>query len=190
LGWGPLGPFLFELVVKVVHVDESFDFLGYTFYSWVDGDGMNRKLYRRPKDKSIRKFKDTIRSLTRRNLTVSIEVVIRKVNQVIQGWGNYFGYGTVKSRFRRLDGWIRRRLRAIQFRSWRYVIHLHRLLRKQGYKGEFEGIRMGKWRSSSSPMVDKAMNNQWFRERGLVTLTDVYQKLLFRKEYVMSKPCA
>jgi RNA-directed DNA polymerase len=150
---------------RVVHIDESFDFLGYTFYSRVDGEGTHRKLYRRPKDKSIQKFKDSIRTLTRRNQTVSIEVVIRKINRVIQGWGNYFGYGTVKSRFRDLDGWIRRRLRAVQLRSWKHVIHLHRLLRKQGYKGEFEGIRMRKWRSSNSTMVHKAMNKRWFKER-------------------------
>lgn len=175
---------------KVVHIDESFDFLGYTFYSWVDKERTNRKVHRRPKDKSIRSFKDSIRMLTRRNQTVSIDVVIHKVNRVIQGWGNYFGYGTVKSRFRNLDAWIRRRLRAVQLRSWRHVIHLHRLARKQGYKGKLQGIRMAKWRSSNSPIVDASMNNKWFKEQGLITLTDVYQKLMFRKEYVMSKPCA
>jgi hypothetical protein len=29
-----------------------------------------------------------------------------------------------------------------------------------------------------------------FKKQELVALADVYQKLLFRKEYIMSKPCA
>ncbi|MEW9674459.1 group II intron reverse transcriptase/maturase [Ammoniphilus sp. 3BR4] len=186
---GQLGLQVHPTKTRVVHVDESFDFLGYTFYSWKDNDG-KRTIYRRPRDKAVEKLKDTIRKLTRRNQTVSIDVIIRKLNPILQGWGNYFGYGSVKTRFGKLDSWMRRRLRAVQLRSWRHVKHLHRLLRRQGYKGELLPIRMTKWRSSKSPMVDRAMNKQWFEEQGLITLTDVYQKLMLRKEYVVSKPCA
>lgn len=186
---GQLGLLVHPTKTRVVHVDESFDFLGYTFYSWKDDDG-SRTIYRRPKDKAVQKLKDTVRKLTRRNQTVSIDVVIRKLNPILQGWGNYFGYGSVKSRFGNLDGWIRRRLRAIQLRSWRHVKHLHRLLRSQGYKGELLPVRMTKWRSSKSSMADRAMNKRWFQELGLVTLTEVYQKLMLRKEYIVSKPCA
>jgi len=186
---GQLGLKVHPTKTRVVHLDESFDFLGYTFYSWKDEEG-NRKYFRRPKDKALQKFKDTIRKWTRRNQTLSMDYLISRVNQVLRGWGNYFGYGSVKSRFRELDKWIRRRLRAVQLRSWRHVKHLHRLLRKQGYKEELRGLRMTKWRSSNSPLVDRTLNNQWFKEQGLVTLTEVYQKLMLRKEYVVSKPCA
>jgi RNA-directed DNA polymerase len=82
---------------------EGFDFLGYHFHQ----DG-----HKRPREKSLQKFKDTIRAKTRRSNGNSIETIIADVNRTLRGWYGYFKH-SVRWIFRWLDGWIRRRLRSI-----------------------------------------------------------------------------
>ncbi|WP_310239292.1 group II intron maturase-specific domain-containing protein [Brevibacillus nitrificans] len=95
---------------------------------------------------------------------------------LLRGWGNYFGWGYVKSLMLEYDAWIRRRLRMVQLRSWKKTKNLHRVLRKNKWKGELPGMRMFAWRSSRSTPASVAMPNDWFRERGLVFLVDIYNE--------------
>ena len=91
----------------------GFDFLGYHFER-----GMKW-----PRQKSLEKLKDTIRKKTPRNHGQSLEQIIADVNRTLRGWFEYFKHSQ-KSVFRDLDGWIRRRLRAIlnrrhRIRGWK-----------------------------------------------------------------------
>jgi Group II intron, maturase-specific domain len=47
-------------------------------------------LYAVPRQKSVDRFKDQVRSLTRRNAPVRLRDVIEVINPVIRGWGNYY----------------------------------------------------------------------------------------------------
>ena len=145
---------------------EPFTFLGYEFYRNI----------RRVDPKKLKKFKDKVKAKTRKNQTVDLEFLIKEVlNPLIRGWGNYFGKGNVKTLFKVLDSWIRRRLRMIQLRSWRHVRNLHRVLRKKGWKeNSLEGIRMFAWRSAKSPMVHGALDNKFFLNIGLVSLETIF----------------
>ncbi|MDC3415294.1 group II intron maturase-specific domain-containing protein, partial [Terrihalobacillus insolitus] len=87
---------------KIVHFDEGFRFLGFDF--WKDYMVL-------PEDR-IRKYKEKIRNLSRRQQGKSLIEMIQKLNEVIRGFSNYFMVGNVKSKFKRLDEWIRMRVRA------------------------------------------------------------------------------
>ena len=80
----------------------GFEFLGWHF----------ERGYRWPREKSQKKLKDSIRERTRRHNGHSLHTIITRVNQVVQGWGNYF-QGGARSVSPRIDGWIRGRLRSI-----------------------------------------------------------------------------
>ena len=167
---GELGLTLHPEKSKVVHLTEGFDFLGYHFFK------AHGKPMRRPMDKKLDVFQDKIRELTLRNQTVSMTALVGKLNPYLRGWGRYFGYGNVLSRLKELDGWIRRRIRAVQLRSWRKVRKLHRMLREKGWrKDSLLGLRMTKWRSSSCPMVHAALDLVWFKQIGLVSLASLYR---------------
>jgi len=90
---------------------EGYEFLGFFLSS----------RSRRMRDKSLRKFKDKIRELTlrHRNLEAS---VITKLNRVIRGTANYFAtpFTTDRSRFQKLDSWIRMRLRCMKYKRKNY----------------------------------------------------------------------
>lgn len=155
---------------KIVdNICEPFTFLGYTF--------KNGYFYM-PSDKAIMRFKDKVKDITKKNLTVNLEEFIKvRLNPVVRGWGRYFGIGFSKKLFINLDKWIRRRLRMIQLRSWRKLKKLHRELRRRNWKGELPQLRMTRWRSSKSPPVSVAIPNERFRELRLVFLVDIYNDL-------------
>ena len=97
-----------ELSSEKTHIGSSlqsghgFEFLGYRFE-----DGC-----RYVRSKSLKKFKDKIRLKTRRTRGDSIEQIISDLNPTIKGWFGYFKHAHHYT-FNSLDGFIRRRLRAI-----------------------------------------------------------------------------
>jgi RNA-directed DNA polymerase len=76
---------------------------------------------RRMRDKSVRKFKDKIRELTRRHHNLDANVIV-KLNRVIRGTANYFctPFATVRWMFQKLDSWVRMRLRAMKLKRKNY----------------------------------------------------------------------
>ena len=81
---------------------EGFEFLGYRFEA-----GM--RLVRK---KSMDRLKEKIREKTRRTVGKSLFQVIADLNPMLRGWVEYFKHAHHNT-FSTLDGWIRRRLRAI-----------------------------------------------------------------------------
>ena len=87
----------------ITNFGNGFVFLGFEFINW---------RYKRPRKKAFKAFKDKVRKVTKRNQPWDIEFIIGALNPKIRGWGNYFSHGNVKKLFRRLDKWIRMRLRS------------------------------------------------------------------------------
>ncbi|MCA9190157.1 MAG: hypothetical protein KDB03_00285 [Planctomycetales bacterium] len=99
--------------------------------------------------------------------------ILADLNPVLRGFANYFKMANCKGLFRDLMTWIRRRLRAKQLALWKRPSRLHRRLWQLGYQGEFQKIRMRRWRSSRSPLASWSMPIAWFNELGLFDLTTV-----------------
>jgi len=92
---------------KIVNVNkESFGFLGFKFKR---GRGI---VFVGPRKEAIRKFKDTVRTVTGRRRPLKPEEMMGELNSVIRGWGNYFKIGDVKKLYTRLDKWIRMKVRT------------------------------------------------------------------------------
>jgi len=80
----------------------GFDFLGYHF----------ERGYRWPRDKSLKRLKETVRGKTRRRRGDSLEVIIADLNRTLRGWFQYFQHSHWLT-FDRIDRWVRRRLRGL-----------------------------------------------------------------------------
>ena len=80
----------------------GFDFLGYHF----------ERGFRWPSRKSANKFREAIRSKTKRTNGHSMERIIWDVNRSTKGWFEYYKHSR-KRTFSHFDGWIRMRLRSI-----------------------------------------------------------------------------
>lgn len=123
-------------------------------------------------------FKEKVKRMTRRNSPVNLEKVIKDLNPVIRGFGNYFRVADCKKEFERLSQWIRRRLRAKQLSLWKKPKKLHRELRRLGYRGEFDAINMNSWRNAASPLINKALSNARLLQMGLVDLSKILTGIL------------
>jgi RNA-directed DNA polymerase len=123
---------------KTKIVDESqpggFEFLGYRF----------EQGQKRPRKKSLKKFKDSIRAKTKRNNGKSLEAIIWDINRVMKGWFEYYKHSH-KWTFPKLDAWVRMRLRSI-------------LRRRTHRKGRGRGMDHIRWK------------NAFFAEQGLFSL--------------------
>ena len=128
--------------------------------------------------KSVKKFKDKIRKLTPRNSGRNVEMQICEISQVMRGFANYFRIGQVKSLYKSLMSWIRRRLRMKQMREWKSWKSLHKQLRRMGYKGRFEKISMTRWRNAGCKLVHMALPNDWFTNLHLYNMDWVKTNIL------------
>jgi len=81
---------------------KAFEFLGYRFTAHT----------RRPRAKSLQRFKDVIRAKTKRTSGRALSVIIEDVNRTLRGWFEYFKHSHPDT-FPPLDKWFRRRLRGI-----------------------------------------------------------------------------
>jgi RNA-directed DNA polymerase len=120
---------------------QGFEFLGYRFEC-------GRRLVRA---KSLKALKDKVRSQTRRSRGDSLERIIGDLNPMLRGWFGYFKHAEAYL-FQMLDGFVRRRLRAI--------------LRKQEKRPGFGRCAAdhGRW------------TNNFFAEHGLFTLKAAYEQ--------------
>ena len=82
---------------------EGFEFLGYRFEA-------GRREVRR---KSLAALRERIRAKTGRSRGDSLRVIIDDLNPTLRGWFNYFKHATPYRIFQTIDGFTRRRLRAI-----------------------------------------------------------------------------
>ena len=112
----------------------GFDFLGYHF----------ERGYRWPRQKSMRKLKDTIRAKTRRTNGHSLQAIITDVTRTVKGWYEYFQHSHYTT-FAPLDQWVRMRLRSL-------------LRKRQGREGPGRGSDHQRW------------PNAFFAEYGLFSL--------------------
>jgi RNA-directed DNA polymerase len=85
---------------------EGIEFLGYRFEA-------GRRFVRK---KSLDRFKGSVRGKTRRTRGQALARVVADLNPLLNGWFRYFKHAH-RSTFRRLDQFIRRRLRAMLHRQ-------------------------------------------------------------------------
>jgi RNA-directed DNA polymerase len=124
---------------------------------------------------SIERVKNKVRALTQRNRGVSFETVISELNEKLRGWINYFRLTECFSELERLDAWIRRKLRCYRLkqrkRSWSIAKFLIKLGAPAKKAWLVANSSKGWWRLSMTPPVHQSMNNVWFKEQGLISLT-------------------
>jgi RNA-directed DNA polymerase len=139
------------------------------------------KLSRRSRDRIDAK----IRALTPRNWGRSLGTCIKRVNQYLVGWVNFFGRSCTEEvidNLRTLDAHIRRRLRALLLRQWKRKRSIVRRLIRLGtakraaWRSVYAG-RKSTWVLSHWPTVETALGKMYFQECGLVSLEQLYRVL-------------
>ncbi|MCR5693570.1 MAG: group II intron reverse transcriptase/maturase [Clostridia bacterium] len=90
-------------------------YLGFGFWKG-SKDG---KWKARPYQDSVSKFKRKLKELTKRSWSVLMDLRIRKLNEVIRGWINYFKIGSMKGKLGEIDERLRTRMRIVIWKQWK-----------------------------------------------------------------------
>ncbi|MGH9868277.1 MAG: group II intron reverse transcriptase/maturase [Candidatus Polarisedimenticolia bacterium] len=130
---------------------------------------------------SLERAKDRIREITRRNRGVSLNRMISELNSFVTGWVTYFRFASVKEHLTRMDEWIRRKLRCVKLKQRKWAKSIVDFLTQLG-EPEWRSRRLatsgkGWWRKAGMGSAAQAMSVQWFKEQGLVSLTERYLAL-------------
>ena len=123
-----LGVELHPQKTRVVHVSQGFEFLGYKVKQGAGhrlpahkrrGRSNPQNLYAIPREKSVKRFQEQIRALTRRKVPIKLRELIERINPVIRGWGHFYRKADVRRLFHRLDRWIEHRIYSFLAKRWR-----------------------------------------------------------------------
>jgi RNA-directed DNA polymerase len=141
-------------------------FLGFSFTS-----GQAR---RRIAPKAIARFKERVRELTGRQRGISLQRMVDELSTYLRGWRSYFGFCQTPTVLQGLEQWMRRRLRAVQWKLWKRGRKRFDELRKRGIQTDLAaktaGSAHGPWRMAQSPALVIALPNAYFDSLGLPRL--------------------
>jgi RNA-directed DNA polymerase len=107
--------------VELFDGKEGFDFLGCHLHKRMSGPIWERErravyfLNRWPSQRAMKRVRQRVKELTPRSRChADIREVIRDLNPVLRGWGNYFRTGNAARRFVQIDRYVVERLRALR----------------------------------------------------------------------------
>lgn len=142
-------------------------FLGFTIAE-------GAKPQRRIAPPSLKRFRQKVRELTRRRRGVSAKRMVSDLTVYLRGWVGYFGFCQTPWELRDLDGWIRRRLRAVAWKRWKYGPKRYRELVRRGISRN-EAVNAvwrfrNPWRASRCIALSKALPARLWDDLGLLRL--------------------
>jgi len=145
-------------------------FLGFSYTG-------GREPRRRIAPQAIARFKARVRELTRRSCGRSLAQIVKELSVYLIGWRGYFGFCQTPSVLRKLDEWLRRRLRAIAWKQWKHGRARFAELRRRGVGRDLAAKTAssprGPWRLSNSPALSLSLPNAYFRLLGLTSIAEL-----------------
>jgi group II intron reverse transcriptase/maturase len=151
-------------------------FLGYGYYKNKTG-----KYKPKPHLKSLKKLQKKLKGLSKRSWSISLDERLKRLNDVIRGWVNYYKICDMKKAVEKMDKKLRSRLRVVIWKQWKRNRKRILSLEKLGIgKEEAKGLtycRKGYRFIGNSCVLQRALSNKRLKKRGLVSLLDHYLKV-------------
>jgi hypothetical protein len=152
---------------------QGLKYLGFGFYFDIKAHQYKAK----PHAKSVAKFKAKMKQLTCRSWGVSNAYKVRKLNELIRGWINYFKIGSMKTLCKQLDARIRYRLRMCIWKHWKTPKNKAKNLIKLGvpkWAAWRTAYAKGYARVCRASDVSQALSNKRLTSFGLVSMLNYY----------------
>ncbi len=144
-------------------------FLGFTL--WITPKG---EVKRAVSVKARETFKQRIRQITRRTCGRSMSQVIEQLRRYVLGWKAYFNLAQTPGVWRKLDEWMRHRMRAIQLKQWRTGPTMYRELLKLGAPANVARLvaaNSRRWWHNSARALNSVLTIAYFDRLGMPRLT-------------------
>jgi RNA-directed DNA polymerase len=147
--------------------------------------GYSMTHHRKPRLKvaasSVVRFKAKLRSVFRRGRGRSLAKVIEEAAPILRGWITYFRLAETRGVFEDLDGWFRRKLRAILWRQWKRPRTRKRKLMQRGIDEarawKSAGNGRGPWWNAGASHMNQAYPTSYFRNLGSTPMIEILNRL-------------
>lgn len=154
---------------------KHFKFLGFCL-------GKNGKgIYIRVHQSALKKGKQRLKAITKRNRGRNVRVIMREVQTFIQGFIGYYSIADMKRTLIAWNQWLRRRFRMYIWKQWKKprtrVKNLMKLGIPQRQAYQWGNTRLGYWRIAGSPILKRSITNEKLALAGYYNFPEQYERL-------------
>jgi RNA-directed DNA polymerase len=146
--------------------------LGFSFYRSEKGWEI------RIAPKSLKRIKKKMKEQTQRKDPTPVKEKIKKMEATIRGWVNYFSIAKAKSKMKEVDELVRTRLRMGIWKQWKRpktkMMNLQKLGINRQKSYEWSNSRKGYCRVVHSPILCRALNNDYFTQQRYIGFANYY----------------
>ena len=125
-------------------------------------------------------FKAKLKMLTKKTVPIDFDERIHRINLLVRGWINYFKQTSIQAKLKKLEEWLRNRLRYCIWHHWkkpdRKRKNLIRLGIPQGQAYAWSRTRMGGWAVAQSPILGTTITIERLKKRGYISLVEYYKR--------------
>jgi len=133
------------------------------------------------KESKWKELKSKLKRLTKKTIPASFDERITRINLLMRGWINYFKLASIQQKLKKLDEWLRNRLRYCIWHHWKKPERKRKNLIRLGIEPNqayaWSRTRMGGWRVAQSPILITTITINRLEKRGYVSLLEYYKKV-------------
>jgi RNA-directed DNA polymerase len=158
----------------------TFKLLGYGFVSsYQKGE---RGKYQLIVDKAKwERLKAELKAITRKTIPMSFDERIQRLNWLIRGWTNYFKLASIHGKLKKVDEWVRNRLRYCIWHHWKKPERKRKNLIRLGVDPDhayaWSRTRKGGWCIAQSPILGTTVTIARLKSRGYISMLEYYQQV-------------
>jgi group II intron reverse transcriptase/maturase len=125
-------------------------------------------------------LKRKLKRVTKKTLGYSFKERLFALKLIYQGWINNYRLASIYTKLKKIDEWLRNRLRCCIWHDWkkpeRKRKNLIRLGVEKGLAYAWSRTRMGGWAVAQSPILGTTIKVAVLKRKGYVSMIDYYSK--------------
>ena len=149
-------------------------YLGFSF--WKDKEEWKSN----PHKESFVKLFLKLKKLVKRSWSIDLDYRIKKINEVLRGWINYYRQSSMKKKLVKISEWLRNAIRVIIWKQWKLPCARRKALIKLGLSENeakcVSNSRKGYQHICHCWSITKAISNSRLKKRGLLDPLEYYLK--------------
>ena len=149
-------------------------YLGFSFYK----DNKDNLWKSKPHKESFKRLFLKLKELVKRSWSIDLTDRIKKINEVLRGWLNYYRKSSMKAKLGKLGKWLRNAIRVVIWKQWKLPYTRMQALIKLGLSENeakcVSNSRKGYQHICHCWSITKAISNSRLKKRGLIDPLDYY----------------
>jgi len=131
------------------------------------------------KESKWKELKAKLKRLSKKTIPASFDERITDINLLLRGWVNYFKIASIQQKLKKLDEWLRNRLRYCIWHHWKKPERKRKNLTRLGIEPDqayaWSRTRMGGWRVAQSPILGTTITITRLQQRGYISFEEYYK---------------